>query len=423
MHGKSAYKHGQLDPAWQQVVDDVKAGIIQVVVMWKVDRFDRQNMMHAVPMANMVLDAGGRIEFATQPIDLSTGPGRMAFAMYCEQAYEESKTKSDRIRIKLDAVRENQALWGREPFGYQIAEDGKYKYLELDPYESGILKDMVRWYLDDGLTLVAIARKLDELEVPTSNTTTRNGWAPKIVKDILRSPASLIGRKYDAKGRLVMKYPGLIDQARWRKLQAALDTNSRRRGDQSKAKGMLADIARCRTCGRVMHYRRVPGKNKTDYVWYGLRCDGTPKEPSTCRNMVPAASVHEQVERRMTGTLGRWPRYETVTVVGHDHEDEIAEVEHDLRELDFDAPDFTERQAALLAERKRLRELPTVPTVTERRKTGDTLRQHWATLQTDAERRAFLMSLGVVVYVRRDHFHLEVCGELVDQGAEFALAE
>ncbi len=98
-------------------------------------------------------------------------------------------------------MRENKALWGREPFGYQIVEDGKYKYLELNPYEAGILKDMVRWYLDDGLTLVAIARKLDELEVPTSNTTTRNGWAPKIVKDILRSKASLIGRKHDAEGR------------------------------------------------------------------------------------------------------------------------------------------------------------------------------------------------------------------------------
>ena len=117
VHGKSAYKGEQFQPDWLRVVEDVQAGRINVVVMWKVDRFDRQNILHAIPMANMVLDAGGRIEFAMQAIDLSTGPGRSAFALYCEQAFEESKTKSDRIRIKLTAVRENGALWGRAPFG------------------------------------------------------------------------------------------------------------------------------------------------------------------------------------------------------------------------------------------------------------------------------------------------------------------
>jgi hypothetical protein len=38
--------------------------------------------------------------------------------------------------------------------------------------------------------------------------------------------------------------------------------------------------------------------------------------------------------------LGRWPRYEIVTVPGHGHDDEIADVEHDLRDLDYDDPDF-----------------------------------------------------------------------------------
>jgi DNA invertase Pin-like site-specific DNA recombinase len=43
VHGKSAFK-GEQDPSWRRVVKDVKAGKIQVVVIWLVDRLDRQNI-------------------------------------------------------------------------------------------------------------------------------------------------------------------------------------------------------------------------------------------------------------------------------------------------------------------------------------------------------------------------------------------
>ncbi len=54
-----------------------------------------------------------------------------------------------------------------------------------------------------------------------------------------------------------------------------------------------------------------------------------------------------------------------------------------------------------MAERARLRALPSVPATIERRASGDTIGEHWATLKTDAEKREFLQSLGMVIRVRR----------------------
>jgi hypothetical protein len=53
------------------------------------------------------------------------------------------------------------------------------------------------------------------------------------------------------------------------------------------------------------------------------------------------------------------------------------------------------------AERKRLRELPMTPTRTDKRLTGDTIGQHWQTLDSDEARRDYLIQqLGMMVRVR-----------------------
>ncbi len=115
VHGKSAFKREHY-PDWEKLVRDASDGAFSVVVIWKVDRLDRENLMHAVPMVNMLLETGARVEFVTQSIDLTTMAGRMAFAMYCETAHAESETKRDRTRIGHDRSRSEGGTIGRPAF-------------------------------------------------------------------------------------------------------------------------------------------------------------------------------------------------------------------------------------------------------------------------------------------------------------------
>jgi hypothetical protein len=117
--------------------------------------------------------------------------------------------------------------------------------------------------------------------------------------------------------------------------------------------------------------------------------------------MWPLPELEARLDKYMRTTLIRWPRYETTTIRGHDHAAEIAEVETDLRELDFDDPDFAATQQALLAERARLRGMKRVPEVVSRQPTGDTIGGYWQTLCTDVERRAYLLRLGMTIRAAR----------------------
>ena len=113
-------------------------------------------------------------------------------------------------------------------------------------------------------------------------------------------------------------------------------------------------------CGGPI-YRITCGGPRNRSPFY--RCHGDERNPSTCRNLVPLSELDGWVDREMR-TNGSFVM-ETVVTPGVGFDAEIADVEADLRALDFDQPDFLARQSALLAERNRLRALPNKPAVVE----------------------------------------------------------
>jgi DNA invertase Pin-like site-specific DNA recombinase len=416
--GKSAYKKGELDAAWREVVDDVKAGLIQVVVLWKVTRLDRQNLMHPVPMVNMVLDAadkagrnlGARIEFVTQPMDLTTSQGRIAFAMYCEQAYTESKDKSDNVKIAKASIRRNGKFDGRIPYGYRVVGTVKYeKHLEPDiPGTGEVMRDIVKWYLE-GDTLAAIANRLDgmRIQVPNHKKPSGKGWSPATLHNLLTGE-SLIGKRRNADGQITHTFtpilahpedPSKPDMDTWRKLQALIKLNGKKRGSAVRPKGPLQDIAYCGKCKRVIHYRRIPDYKYPKYVWTGYRCDGTAKSPSTCKVMVNAKDLESWVDAWFTET-GPFAGIEIVETLPayDDRRDRIDEIDQQIE-------NYPKRPATayLAFVTKKIAERETVEN--EPRKqgedehpTGIKVGKYWLTL-TAEEKREYLLDSGVKVYV------------------------
>lgn len=267
----------------------------------------------------------------------------------------------------------------------------------------------------DGDPLRAICEWLDsEGQLPPGG----GKWSPVSLSQIFRNEA-LVGRRRErcakclgrtgkrscdrckgsGTGRTILRHEPVINRETWDKLQTLLDKKAKRKGIAPKNTAMLTGVAMCGLCGGPMYryaaYTRLADGTRRQYLYY--RCHGTDREPSTCTNSYPLELLEQRVNRYVTRTLGRWDRYEYVTTPGRGYDDEIADVERDLRELDFDAPDFEERQTVLLAERRRLRELPSTTGKTEKVPTGDTIGQHWATLTDDASKRATLLKMGLVV--------------------------
>jgi DNA invertase Pin-like site-specific DNA recombinase len=408
-HGKSAFK-GEQEPYWQEAIEEIKSGRAQVVVLWMPDRLDRRDIRKAIPMAEAVLGIGGHIEFADEEYryDLDDHDGFKQFVDDMHAAWRESMKRSKRTRIHHDARYAANALVGRPPFGYEIITGSNgYKYLRQDEETGPIVVQMVSWYLDEELSRRAIADRLDAMKIPTpDHRGHRNaeGWTPKTVSYILRNE-SLIGIRRSRAGKIVMKFEEirLIEPGTFARLQRAIDANAKRRGNTVKPKGMLDSIAYCGNCGHRLYYRKDPARFG-NYIWYGLRCMGTTKNPSKCKVVANVADVEPYVDSLFVGNGIFAPRhiFETRTYnPAADYKSQIDNLEYRVQhELDaVHDPDYIAKRAEILAEIERLGEkLAEAKIQSERHDTGIAVRDYWPTLNAQ-QKRAFLLKTTFRVHV------------------------
>jgi DNA invertase Pin-like site-specific DNA recombinase len=252
VHGKSAY-HAEQDPYWREVVKDADEGVFVVLVTWKVDRLDRSNVLHAVPMANELLKTGARIEFAAQKtIDLKTSEGRRAFVNYCESAYEESRDKADRTIMTHDEIRANDGAIGPPPFGWIITGEKYHKRFEVYEPEAKLTREMVKRYLGQDGEPESLAQIVDDFTA--RGVTTKHGtpWTTQGMIDYLHRPV-LYGSRPGIHG--VQTIPGIISFDDWQAVQDRLTARNRRTGGRAPKHGpaLLSGLLHCAECGHRIY--------------------------------------------------------------------------------------------------------------------------------------------------------------------------
>jgi site-specific DNA recombinase len=329
-------------------------------------------------------------------------------------AVAEWESTSRRYTRMQTHLRENGFLVGLPPYGFRIVTvDGSaHKTMAPDPVEAGYIRQAVTRYLS-GDSLLAVCAWLDSTDAKPRLGTK---WACKTLQRLFRNP-SLIGRRVaEGTGKTTLRHEPILSRETWDELQVEMDRKAARKGVAPKDTAMLTGIAVCRTCGGPM-YRVSPGRKRKDGSEYRkdyYRCHGTERAPSKCRNMVPMEIVEAEVEAWVNGPFGDFQRFEKIVIPGYGHEDEIADIDQDIRELDLDDPEYLNKWAALRAERERLRSLPATPAEVTMKPTGQTIRQYWATLG-NAARRAYLIELGMTAAARKgEKTEITVMGGLLN---------
>ena len=365
------------------------------IVASKIDRLGRNSRdMHA--LQEWAEDHGKTIRIITPdlvwpcPKGIAGASYQIQWALLGAMAQIELETITERYAEARADLIERGALVGRPPFGFLVEGERRSKTLVPDPALRPILLEVIRRTIA-GDTYSSICRYLDE-HVPTE----KGGlWAPSSLRHILRSPA-LKGKRYEGK-RLVLEHKGLMTAAEWKDLQKAIEKRPKRRGPMRADSSLLTGIIHCALCdGRMYRFTSPGAEGPISYY----RCKGPAQAPSTCRNMIPLIAVEEWVVGWFTGDVfGPTEVMERVTVNGDGHDEEIAEIESQLRELDFDAPDYDRRHSALMKERKRLQSLPKEPTFVQERLTGKTVADVWGDLDDDG-RRAYMAATGIRVMVQ-----------------------
>ncbi len=130
-------------PAVKRVMEAVEARQVDVVILWKWSRMSRSRRDWAIA-ADRVDVAGGRIESATEDIDVSTSHGRLARGMMVEFAAFESERIGDQWK-EAHSRRVSMGLPanGKPRFGYRRAGEG----FEPDPETGPVLASLYRRYI------------------------------------------------------------------------------------------------------------------------------------------------------------------------------------------------------------------------------------------------------------------------------------
>lgn len=228
---------GTLDrPALERLMEDIEAGRIDMVVVYKIDRLTR-SLADFARLVERLEAAGASFVSVTQQFNTSTSMGRLTLNVLLSFAQFEREVTAERIRDKI-AASKKKGMWmgGPIPFGYDRGEDG----LVINSEEAQVVTRLFEAYLELGCV-----RKLKGFSESRDYRTKRHVFrSGRIVGGVpfsrgrlyhLLSNPLYIGRIRHRGETHDGLHKAIISQDLWDRVQARLAANRQARASRTNA--------------------------------------------------------------------------------------------------------------------------------------------------------------------------------------------
>jgi site-specific DNA recombinase len=285
-------------PALQRLLDDVRFGKIDIIVVYKVDRLTRS----LADFAKLVeLFDAHNVSFVsvTQQFNTTTSMGRLTLNVLLSFAQFEREVTSERIRDKI-AASKRKGLWvgGMVPLGY----DTKDREITVNAAEAERVRTIFRTYLRLG-SLNPLMAELRKLGIVSKTRTLKAG---KTVGGIAftRGPLAHLLRNRFYVGEVAFKsevlkgeQEAILDRALFEAVQAKLDRQAihyktARTGSEALLTGRIFDDASNRMS--PSHARK--GGTKYHYYLSSALLNGAPERAGSVAR-VSATEIEAVVVR------------------------------------------------------------------------------------------------------------------------------
>jgi len=223
-------------PALQQLINDIKKGKIDVVIVYKVDRLSR-SLADFVKIIDLFDQHEVSFASITQQFNTSSSMGRLTLNVLLSFAQFEREVTSERIRDKI-AASKKRGMWmgGVVPLGYDVIE----KKLVVNNNEAKIVKHIYERYIKLG-TVRKLKEELDAegyLSKQRDKDQCRGGGKPfsrGALYALLKNPL-YIG-KVAHQGKLFEGQHGaILDADLWNQAQSLLNENRQHNQSRNSAK-------------------------------------------------------------------------------------------------------------------------------------------------------------------------------------------
>jgi len=246
---KTAYDDGGLSggtmerPALQRLLADIGEGLIDVVVVYKVDRLTRS----LADFAKMVeLFDAHSVSFVavTQQFNTTTSMGRLTLNVLLSFAQFEREVTGERIRDKI-AASKRKGMWmgGVPPMGYDVRE----RRLVVNPAEAETVRHIYERYLE--LSCVRqLSKELDKQGIVSKVRVSKKGiksggcrFSRGALYELLANPI-YVGEIRHKQERLPGQHEAIVPRELWEKAQQRLREGAAR-GRESSTSSIASPLA------------------------------------------------------------------------------------------------------------------------------------------------------------------------------------
>ena len=305
-----AYSGGTMErPALRQLLADITAGQVDVLVVYKVDRLTR-SLMDFAKIVEIFDRQGVSFVSVTQQFNTTTSMGRLTLNVLLSFAQFEREVTGERIRDKI-AASKKKGLWmgGFVPLGYRPDQ----RTLVIHKREAEIVRTIFTLYCENGSVAkveAELARRGIRRPKSTAVTSGRayggRAFTRGEIYKLLSNPI-YVGEIGHKGSRYEGQHPAIVDRNTWAQARARLAANTHARHIQLGARdpSLLAGILYDESGNRLTptHANRH-GKRYRYYAQQSSKTQkrGRPREPER-RWRVPATEIENAIVDRLTRQL------------------------------------------------------------------------------------------------------------------------
>jgi site-specific DNA recombinase len=285
----SAYQEGAKRPEFEAALSDLKAGRIDGIAVWKIDRLVRRVSQYR-RVFDILETSGGRLLSMVEGID-TADPERKAINglildLLVRLAEMESEGTSERlILMNQDRARQGKRSGGgTRPFGHTL------DWFALVPEEAAAIRSAAQRILG-GEGVYSITQDWN-----------RNGprpvraerWTPTVLSQMLLSPRLIAKRDYDGGLFALEDVPPILDEAIWERVGTILGEV---RPNAPKVRHLLSGLAHCGRCERPLRGGRGSSARGSKAIYV---CPPKSASIGACGSLsVMADPVNECIEAKV----------------------------------------------------------------------------------------------------------------------------
>lgn len=234
-------------PAGANLLRDVAAGSIKLVLVYRVDRLAR-SLLELLRFVDTLDKHGAALRSQSEPFDTGSALGRAFLALLGTFAQLERDAIRERTMQGKDrAAREGRWHGGPPPYGYRLTESR----LVVQPEEAAVVREIYHLCME-GYIVPAIARLLNARGLPNPTRSRPSGypqagrWSRSTIQQILHQRAYR-GEAEFRRGTIACL--PLVDAEIWDAVQRRLKDNRDLSVQPDARLYPLRGLVRCGSCG------------------------------------------------------------------------------------------------------------------------------------------------------------------------------